>query len=139
MRTTVSSENFYNNFLQLKQKMREPLPTDKVILKCNQCKENVTLNKDGVIRFDTMLTKEISSVMDSNIQTMIQTHKKQSDICVSANVLLHPILENPANILVSVPESETKYINCFKIGSVSYKVDIIITTVDVDQKIIFIL
>ena len=134
MRTTVSSENFYQNFLELKQRMRKPLPTDKVIFQFNQCKENVILNKDGVIRFDTNLENEISSVIDSNIKTMINNHKKQRDICVYANFTLHPILGNPSNIIFSMPESEEKYINCFKIGSVSYKVDIIITTDNMEKK-----
>ena len=139
MNTTVSSENFYYNFLELKEKMRTPLPTDKVILQCDQCREIVTLNNSGVIRVDAMLEKEISYVLDYKIQTMIKTHGQERSKCLSANMIIHPILGSPANVIVSMQESETKYINCFKIGIASYSVDVIIRRLDMDNKAIFVL
>ena len=78
MRTKVSSETFISNFHELKQKLRVPLPNDEIVFQCEQCHGNIAFNYEGVIEFDEMMDKELSSYVDHMILATIKAHKTQT-------------------------------------------------------------
>ena len=139
MRTQVSSETFLSNFMELKDKMKEQLPTDRIIFQCEQCRSNMNLNLEGIIQIDTMVDKEIGVMLHEKVAAMNKSHREQSDECVSSILKIHPLIGGPQNIIVSFPQSDTKYLKDFNIGDSSYIVDIQITPLDGDNTAIFVL
>ena len=133
----MSSETFISNFHELKQKLRVPLPNDEIVFQCEQCHGNIAFNYEGVIEFDEMMDKELSSYMDHMILATIEAHKTQNAKCAPSNVRIHPVLGAPRNLIFSFPQSETKFIDHFTIGNDIYIADVIVATED--NKAVFVL
>ena len=97
----MSSETFISNFHELKQKLRVPLPNDEIVFQCEQCHGNIAFNYEGVIEFDEMMDKELSSYVDHMILATIKAHKTQNAKCAPSNVRIHPVLGAPRNLIFS--------------------------------------
>ena len=133
----MSSETFISNFHELKQKLRVPLPNDEIVFQCEQCHGNIAFNYEGVIEFDEMMDKELSSYVDHMILATIKAHKTQNAKCAPSNVRIHPVLGAPRNLIFSFPQSETKFIDQFTIGNDIYIADVIVATEE--NKAVFVL
>ena len=139
MKTKVSSQTFLSNFIELKERMKEQLPTDRIIFRCEQCRSNLTLNLEGIIQIDKIVDKEIGELLNEKVVAMKNSHQEQSGECVSSIPRIHPLLGGPQNIIVAFHESDTKYLKDFNIGDSYYTVDIKITPLNGDNTAIFVL
>ena len=139
MQTFASSEAFLSNFMKLKNKMRDPLPTDVIIFQCDHCNSNLPLNVDGVLLMDEKLDKEISILLDESLKSLQGVHHEQCKNCTHAKMHIHPVFGTPTNVILSFPESEEKFLSSFKIGGDCYNVEIKVTQMISDNKAIFVL
>ena len=94
MKTKVSSQTFLSNFIELKERMKEQLPTDRIIFRCEQCRSNLTLNLEGIIQIDKIVDKEIGELLNEKVVAMKNSHQEQSGECVSSIPRIHPLLED---------------------------------------------
>ena len=79
MRTMISSKTFASNFIKIKNKIKEQLPTDNIIFQCCHCKSELLLNIDGVLQVCEVLDKELSKIIDEPCKSLIHDHHIQSE------------------------------------------------------------
>ena len=123
--TTLSSTSFLLNFLDLKSKMKEPLPTDDIVFQCRTCHTNISINSFGPIILDEPLQEEMNNVLGGMLKSVKENHTKQSE-CGSANIEIHPVLEVPKNICVSLPGSDHSYLSDLLLEGTYFKVKIVV-------------
>ena len=133
--TTVSSSTFLSNFEGLKKKMREPLPTDVVLLQCEKCLINMPLNICGVIKVDNPLQESVSITLDAMLKNIRETHTQESEQCALAKMHLHPVLRAPNNICCSFSSADSWYVNDFTLEDTSYILKVMV--INPDTKVIF--
>ena len=127
--TTVSSTSFLLNFLDLKSRMKEPLPTDDIVFQCRTCHSNVSINSFGPIILEKPLHEEMNYVLDGMLKSVKENHTKQSD-CGLADIKIHPVLEIPRNICVSLPGSEHSYLSDILLEGTYFEVKILVVNSD---------
>ena len=73
IQTTLSSTSFWFNLLELKNRMKIPLPTDVIVFRCGTCKTNLPLNKCGSIILKEPLQEEMTNVIYAHLKCVINT------------------------------------------------------------------
>ena len=81
-------ETFLSNFQELKSKMRIPLPTDVILLQCENCQTNLPLNKGGLLTVGEQLQQDIDKVIEEMQKSLIDVHIKQSEECARSKQIL---------------------------------------------------
>ena len=137
MKASVSSESFLSNFKELKASMRDSLPTDVLLLQCDNCQTNLPLNSDGIVKVERPLEEDIGNVIDAMLKGMVDSHIQKYEQCNHENMNTHPVLGTPTNICVSFPASNNKFVRDFRLKGNCYKVNV--TVVNLDYKAIFVL
>ena len=132
--TTLSSTSFLLNVLELKSKMKEALPTDAIVLRCRSCQTNIPFNSCGSIILDKALKEEFNNVLNEMLQCVKENHTKQTE-CTLADIQIHPILGTPDNICVTLPASDSNYLDNVHLGNMCYKVKLLI--VNSESKVVF--
>ena len=84
--TTISHDQFLNNLLRLKNKIRTGLPSDVIISKCDKCCMNFPLNDEGILVIKTSLQKKEDSY-NENSNTNKCFHCHQGD-CLHYSVFI---------------------------------------------------
>ena len=135
MKASVSSESFLSNFKELKASMRDSLPTDVLLLKCDNCQTNLPLNSDGIIKVEKPLEEDIGNVIDGMLKRMVDSHIQEYEQCNYENMHTHPVLGTSTNICVSFPASYTQFVRDFQLKGNCYKVNV--TVVNSDYEAIF--
>ena len=79
MKASVSSESFLSNFKELKASMRDSLPTDVLLLQCDNCQTNLPLNSDGIIKVEKPLEEDIGNVIDGMLKRMVDSHIQECE------------------------------------------------------------
>ena len=136
-KTQISSKQFFKNIIQLKQKMRQPLPSDVLLYHCQNCNLDLPLNSDGVIKLTNPIEKTMGEVIDENVKALVENHEKNKSSC-SNKIQIHSG-GTPTNIIVLLPETEQIYIKDFKIADDSYKVKLLVTQDTPTRKVICVL
>ena len=62
--TTLSAEKFLTNLKTLKYKMRNPLPSDVVYYKCEDCSLKHPLNSNGILELENCLEHHIDTAIN---------------------------------------------------------------------------
>ena len=132
--TTLSSTSFLLNLLDLKSKMKEPLPTDDIVFQCRTCHTNISINSFGPIILDEPLQEEMNNVLGGMLKSVKENHTKQSE-CGLTDIEIHPVYGIPKNICVSLPGSEHSYLNSILLEGTYFKVKIVV--VNSESKAIF--
>ena len=132
--TALSSTSFLINLLELKSRMKEPLPTDVIVLKCEACKKTIPFNTCGFVMLDKPLQEDFNNIVNEMLERVKKKHSQQSE-CSLDDIKPHPILGPPANICVTLPASEPSYFSKLLVGGMNYKVRIII--VNSESKALF--
>ena len=132
--TALSSTSFLLNVLELKSKMKEALPTDAIVLRCRSCQTNIPFNSCGSIILDKALKEEFNNVLNEMLQCVKENHTKQTE-CTLADIQIHPILGTPDNICVTLPASDSNYLDNVNLGNMCYKVKLLI--VNSESKVVF--
>ena len=132
--TKMSPTSFLLNVLELKSRMKEGLPTDVIVLKCGSCQTNIPFNTCGSIILDKALQEEFNNNLNEMLDCVKENHTKQTE-CTLADIQIHPILGTPANICVTLPASEPKYLNKLQLGDMYYKVKLLI--VNSESEVVF--
>ena len=132
--TSLSSTSFLLNVMELKSRMKEALPTDVIVLRCVSCQTNIPFNSCGSIILDKALQVEFNNILNEMLDCVKENHTKQTE-CTLADIQIHPILGTPANICVTLPASDRKYLNKLQLGEMYYKVKLLI--VDSESKVVF--
>ena len=135
--TSVSSTTFLMNLLELKSKLKGPLPTDIILYQCEMCLTNIPLNSCGSMILDNPLQDNINKVFDEKINAMKKNHAKQNEQCSSTRIRIHPVVGPPENICVTLPASDTNLVSDFQLEETCYKAGIAV--VNSDLKAIFVL
>ena len=115
MKTMISSKTFASNFIMLKNKIKEQLPTDIIIFQCCHFKSELLLNIDGVLQVCEVLDKELSKIIDELCKSLIQDHHLQNEKCLGSEMSIHPLRGTPQNIILSFPESDIMFVRDFQI------------------------
>lgn len=137
MKASVSSKSFLSNFKELKASMRYSLPTDVLLLQCDNCHTNLPLNSDGIIKVETPLEGDIGDAIDVMLKRMVDSHIQKYEQCNYENIITHPLLGTPTNICVALPASSTKFVRDFRLKGNCFKVNV--TVVNSDHNAIFVL
>ena len=132
--TALSSTSFLLNVLELKSRLKEPLPTDVIVLRCEACKTNIPFNSCGSIMLDKPLREDFNNILDDMMERVKEKHSQQTE-CGLDDIKIHPILGPPANICVTLPASEPSYFSNLLFGGMYYKVRVMI--VNSDSKALF--
>ena len=132
--TSLSSTSFLLNVLELKSRMKEALPTDVIVLRCASCQTNIPFNSCGSIILDNALEVEFNNILNEMLECVKENHTKQTE-CTLADIQIHPILGTPANICVTLPASDRKYLNKLQLGEMYYKVKLLI--VNSESEVVF--
>ena len=132
--TTLSSTAFLLNLLELKSKLKEPLPTDVIVFRCGKCHTNFPLNSCGSIIIENTLQEGINNNIDGILKSVKENHVKQTE-CDFTDIEIHPLLGIPENICITIPPSDPEYLSDLFLGGVCFKVCILI--VNPDSKAIF--
>ena len=132
--TTLSSTTFLLNLIELKSRLKEPLPTDVLVFRCRTCHTNFPLNNCGSIIVDKPLQEGMNNIIDGILKSVKENHTKQTK-CNFADIEIHPVLGTPENICVALPPSDPVYLSDLFLGGVCFKVCILI--VNPDSKAIF--
>ena len=132
--TALSSTSFLLNVLELKSRMKDPLPTDVIVLRCGSCQTNIPFNSCGSIIIDKSLKEEFSNILNEMLECMKENHTRQNE-CSLADIHIHPILGPPANICVTLPASDPKYLNKIQLGGMDYKAKLLI--VNSESEVVF--
>ena len=139
LKANVSSEMFLSNFQELKSKMRHPLPTDVILLQCENCQTNLPLNKGGLLTVGKQLQQDIDKVIEEMQKSLIDFHIKQSEECALSKVKINPVVGTPQNLCFFFPESDTKYLKDFQLAGDCFKVNVQVSPNSSDRSAIFVL
>ena len=132
--TTLSSTTFLLNLLELKSKLKEPLPTDVIVFRCGKCHTNFPLNSCGSIIIEKTLQEGINNNIDGILKSVKENHVKQTK-CDFTDIEIHPLLGIPENICITIPPSDPIHLSDLFLGGVCFKIRILI--LNSDSKAIF--
>ena len=132
--TTLSSTTFLLNLLELKSRLKEPLPTDVIVFRCRKCHTNFPLNSCGSIIIEKTLQEGINNNIDGILKSVKENHVKQTE-CDFTDIEIHPLLGTPENICITIPPSDPVHLSDLFLGGVCFKIRILI--VNSDSKAIF--
>ena len=139
LKAKVSSETFISNFQELKRKMRTPLPTDVILLQCENCQTNLPLNKGGLLTVGEQLQQDIDKVIEEMQKSVVDAHRKKREECARSNVKINPVVGTPQNLCFFFPESDTKYIKDFQLAGDLFNVKAQVSPTTSDRSAIFVL
>ena len=139
LKANVSSETFLSNFQELKSKMRNPLPTDVILLQCGNCQTNLPLNKGGMLTVGEPLQQDMTKVIEEMQKSLIEVHVKQSEQCAFSKVNINPVVGTPQNLCFFFPESDMKYLKDFQLAGDCFNVNVQVSPTSSDRSAIFVL
>ena len=134
LETTLSSTTFLLNLLELKSRLKEPLPTDVIVFRCGKCHTNFPLNSCGSIILEKPLQEGIDNNINGILKSVKDNHAKETE-CNFSDIEIHPLLGTPENICVTIPPSDPAHLSDLFLGGVCFKIRILI--VNSDSKAIF--
>ena len=117
--TTLSAEKFLTNLKTLKYKMRNPLPSDVVYYKCEDCSLKHPLNSNGILELENCLEHHIDTAINQILNYSVKTHSREETKC-SGKLQLNAD-GTPENVIISFPASDKAYIRDFYICDDKYK------------------
>ena len=139
LKANISSEGFISNFQELKNKMRNPLPTDVILLQCENCQTNLPLNRGGLLTVGEQLQQDIGKVIEEMQKSLIDAHRNKSEECALSKVKINPVVGTPQNLCFFFPESDTKYIKDFQLAGDCFNVKVQVSPTSSDRSAIFVL
>ena len=119
--------------------MRIPLPTDVILLQCENCQTNLPLNKGGLLTVGEQLQQDIDKVIEEMQKSLIDVHIKQSEECARSMVKINPVVGTPQNLCLFFPESDMKYIKDFQLAGDCFNANIQVSPTSSDCSAIFVL
>ena len=99
--------------------MRNPLPSDVVYFKCEDCSFKHPLNSNGILEMKNCLEHPIATAINQILNYPVKTHSKEETKC-SGKLQLNAE-GTPENVIVSFPASDKAYIKDFYICKEKYK------------------
>ena len=79
LETTLSSTTFLLNLLELKSRLKEPLPTDVIVFRCGKCHTNFPLNSCGSIILEKPLQEGIDNNINGILKSVKDNHAKETE------------------------------------------------------------
>ena len=118
-----------NNIMALMFKIKAPLPTDTIVLHCDDCSTNIPLSLNGIFQVDRQLDMTLHNIV--NDQVKLEINKHQEKCCSTISV--HPILGMPENLLITFPPSSLNYITDITVHDTSYRLEMIVQQENTEQ------
>ena len=135
--TNVSSDQFLKNLLELKNSLRNNLPSDALFSKCDKCLIKFPVSHEGIIQVKSPLDKDLDIVINELVRGQCQSYNSEGKGCSGNMIILSD--ETPQNVLVSIPESNIEFIKTLNIAEESYQVQLMVTKIESSKDAIFVL
>ena len=132
LNSDVSSSILRSNIIMMLNNCRSLLSTDVIHFECNQCKQDLPLNSDGLICLDVELNMDIGNVLNQLLESMLLEHK-QTSMSINRN------FGTPNCLLFLFPESFDTFLKCFKIDEFVFEIEMKITLIGSSKKSTFVL
>ena len=139
LNSDVSSSILRSNIIMMLNSCRGLLSTDVIHFECNQCKQDLPLNSDGLICLDVELNTDIGNVLNQLLESMLLEHKQKSEKCSFASMSINRNFGTPNCLLFSFPESYDTFLKCFKIDEFFFEIEMKITLIGSSKKSTFVL
>ena len=131
LESEISNFQLWTNFLDVRNKIGDALPSDQINYKCMECDKILNISKNGVTYLPESIEEPMSQLFLTYTVFSIEKHVEESNNCSGRSIQSN---QHPGNIVFMFDDSDPKYFDTIKLDEVRYELRALVQSKEDNSK-----